>query len=68
MQILHCIEQAKGEGGENHFVDGFKIAEHLRTVAPDAFEVLSTVSFTFDDIGRDEYGEFDKIFERPVIG
>ena len=68
VQVLHCIQQATGEGGENHFVDGFKIAEHLRTSAPEAFEILTTVKFKFNDVGADVYGEFDKVYERPVIG
>jgi len=68
VQLLHCIQQAEGEGGENHFVDGFNIAEHLRTSDPEAFEILSTVKFLFNDVGKDMYGEFDKVYERPVIG
>ena len=55
-------------GGENHFVDGFKIAEQLRAEAPEAFQVLSSVKFTFEDVGEDQYGEFRKVYERSVIG
>lgn len=65
---MHCVSQAENEGGENHFVDGFQIAKILRNSKPEAFEVLSTVKFMFEDIGADVFGEYDKQFERPVIG
>ena len=65
---MHCVSQADNEGGENHFVDGFHIAKELRNAKPEAFEVLSTVKFMFEDIGVDVNGEYDKQFERPVIG
>ena len=68
VQFLHCIKQTTGEGGENHFVDGFNIAEQLRAEAPEAFQVLSSVKFTFEDVGEDQYGEFRKVYERSVIG
>ena len=43
VQLLHCIEQCSCEGGANKFVDGFAVAEHLRTHHPDAFRLLTTV-------------------------
>eukprot|EP00794_Sanderia_malayensis_P015681 gene15681-17262_t len=68
IQMLHCIKQASGGGGENHFVDGFTAAAQLREHEPELFEILSTVKFVFNDIGSDEYGEFNMAFERPIIG
>ncbi len=68
VQLLHCIEQASGEGGDNHFVDGFNVAAKLKENNPEAFEILTSVKFAFNDVGTDEYGEFLKEFERPIIG
>jgi gamma-butyrobetaine dioxygenase len=42
LQFLHCIENT-ATGGEGVYLDGFRVAELLRTEHPDAFAVLSTV-------------------------
>ncbi len=42
LQLLHCIE-FDGEGGENIFVDGFKVAEIIRDRDPAAFTTLTRV-------------------------
>ena len=65
---MHCIQQATQKGGENHFVDGVHIAELLREQEPDAFQLLSSVKFSFQDVGVDAYGDFNKYYERPIIG
>jgi gamma-butyrobetaine dioxygenase len=48
LQILHCV-QPGSEGGDSILVDGFAVAEHLRTSDPYAFDLLShtLVSFRF---------------------
>eukprot|EP00795_Rhopilema_esculentum_P010426 gene10426-19128_t len=68
VQVLHCIQQAAQKGGENHFVDGVHIAELLREQEPDAFQLLSSVKFSFQDVGVDAYGDYNKYYERPIIG
>ena len=40
-QFLHCLAN-EAEGGGSVFCDGFAMAEELRRIDPDAFEVLST--------------------------
>ncbi|XP_065068531.1 gamma-butyrobetaine dioxygenase-like [Rhopilema esculentum] len=67
IQLLHCIEQCKGEGGENYMVDGFKAAEELRLHEPEAFKLLSTIKLTFGDVGADKLGKFFKMSERTII-
>ncbi len=42
--ILHCIEASATGGGRSTLVDGFAVAEAIRSEAPEAFELLSTVS------------------------
>jgi len=39
--MFHILEH-RGVGGKSLFVDGFHVAEKLRKVNPEAFEVLST--------------------------
>jgi len=41
--LLFCCEQRTGSGGESILVDGFAIAEELRTSSPEVFQVLTTV-------------------------
>ena len=68
-QCLHCIEQSEGEGsGTSTLTDGFYAAEKLRHTDPLYFDTLTKVNFKFNDIGTDEFGEFDMQCERPIIG
>ncbi|MBW2541851.1 MAG: trimethyllysine dioxygenase [Deltaproteobacteria bacterium] len=42
LMLFHCI-RFEGSGGENTFVDGFRVAEILEQTNPKAFQLLSTV-------------------------
>lgn len=66
-QLLHCIEQATGEGGANQFVDGFHITEVLKEEDPETFELMATTRFQFVDIGTDVFGDFHQKYTRRVI-
>ncbi|WIY26988.1 TauD/TfdA family dioxygenase [Parasedimentitalea psychrophila] len=45
-QFLHCLAN-EAQGGGSLFCDGYAIAEDLRQLDPEAFELLSTVSIPF---------------------
>jgi len=45
-QFLHCLAN-EAQGGGSLFCDGYAIAEDLRKMDPEAFELLSTVSIPF---------------------
>lgn len=47
ISALHCVTPSEGSGGASIVVDGFAIADHLRTNVPGAFDVLSTVPVPF---------------------
>ncbi len=47
ISILHCRAAAEGTGGVSIVVDGFAVAEDLRTSDPDAFGLLSRVAIPF---------------------
>ncbi|MGH1466058.1 MAG: TauD/TfdA family dioxygenase [Cognatishimia sp.] len=53
-QFLHCLAN-EAQGGGSTFCDGRAVAEDLRTLDPDAFAILSTVSipFRFQDSDAD---------------
>ena len=38
--MLHCVEQTKGEGGDNLWVDGFHAANLLYEEDPELFQLL----------------------------
>lgn len=44
--LLHCVEVST-DGGDSLFVDGFAVAETLREIDPDAFELLHSVAVPF---------------------
>jgi trimethyllysine dioxygenase len=50
LQMLHCL-YFDGTGGESTLVDGFKIADVLRSTEPALFEALSTVAIPGQYIG-----------------
>jgi gamma-butyrobetaine dioxygenase len=61
-QILHALVTAP-EGGDSLFADGFAIAEHLRTGAPEAFAVLTQTVIPFLYRSKDA----ELYAERPLI-
>ncbi|XP_055837951.1 trimethyllysine dioxygenase, mitochondrial [Episyrphus balteatus] len=62
LQILHCIHH-EGTGGENFFVDGFKVAYELQKTNPEAFDVLTKVLVPAEYI---EDGQFH-VHYGPII-
>lgn len=65
--VLHYLKQSL-QGGKSTLVDGFKIAERIRQVDPEAFEILSTVPVNWVDKGTENGLRFHKILITPVIG
>jgi gamma-butyrobetaine dioxygenase len=61
-QALHVLI-ASSEGGQSLFADGFALAEHLRTSAPEAFAQLTTTAVPFHYRSRDA----ELRAERPLI-
>ena len=44
---MHCISQTSVDGGETLLVDGFQVAEQLRTTRPDYFNILASSRLHF---------------------
>ena len=51
-QALHALVSSP-DGGESLFADGFAIAEHLRTAAPEAFMLLTRTAVPFQYRSKD---------------
>ena len=47
VQMLHCLSCAQ-EGGATLFTDGFRVAEELRDIDPEAFNLLSSIPHPFE--------------------
>lgn len=47
VQLLHCLKFEQKTGGENLFVDAFKVAEDLRAYDEGAFQVLAQIPTIF---------------------
>jgi trimethyllysine dioxygenase len=62
-QLFHCLT-FDGSGGESTLVDGFKVAERIRTTDPQAFEALSTIKVPAQYLGDGVHLRA----EHPVIG
>jgi len=67
LNFLHSLIPYSGNGGDNIFADGFRIAEWLKEHDPSTFKILSETNITWSDIGRESDNDFHKIFNSPVI-
>ncbi|XP_063963116.1 gamma-butyrobetaine dioxygenase-like [Lytechinus pictus] len=67
VEMLHCIQQADLEGGENNLVDGFNVAEDIRKSSPDSYDVLTKQILEFYDTGTDSVGEFFQHSRHSVL-
>ncbi len=56
LQLLLCLD-FDGDGGETVLVDGFRIADELRSREPDLFDVLATTPVTGRYLGDDAWLE-----------
>ena len=70
ISILHCRRAAAGTGGRSIVVDGFRVAEDLRSEDPAAFDLLTTVAIPY--IRRrteavDQGDDVDMIAHAPVL-
>ena len=63
LQLLHCLASS-ADGGDSTLVDGFRVAERLRTTEPETFTLLAhnPIRFQFQDEDTDLSAAF------PVIG
>ncbi|XP_046399888.1 gamma-butyrobetaine dioxygenase-like isoform X3 [Ischnura elegans] len=82
VNMLQCLVQWKGTGGENHLVDSYAVAELMRHEHPNEYNILSTTLVDWTDIGQEPEGveedieanvsqrerrAFHSIYRAPVI-
>ena len=62
VQFLYCLRN-DAEGGDSRFVDGFAVAEELRRLAPDSFDLLTRTPVEF----RNKSARNDYRCKAPII-
>ena len=62
MQVFNCVAKA-GDGGASTWIDGFKVAEDLKTDLPHVFEFFSTIKLPYFCV----YDGVDVRSEGPVF-
>ncbi len=70
ISILHCMQPSDGGGGESTVVDGFAVAEDIRSSDPEAFELLTTVTVPFIHRRTEAVDQGDDVFlcaDAPVV-
>ncbi|XP_047484489.1 gamma-butyrobetaine dioxygenase-like isoform X1 [Penaeus chinensis] len=67
VQLLHCITQFSGDGGDSILADSHRVAVQMRELYPQKFRFLTDVLVNFRDVATDEGFQFDIIARRPMI-
>ncbi|XP_069969454.1 gamma-butyrobetaine dioxygenase [Penaeus vannamei] len=67
VQLLHCITQFSGEGGDSILADSHRVAVQMRELHPQKFRFLTDVLVNFRDFATDEGFQFDIIARKPMI-
>ncbi|XP_071533102.1 gamma-butyrobetaine dioxygenase-like isoform X2 [Panulirus ornatus] len=67
IQLLHCIKQFPGKGGDNMLSDSLQAAQRFRSLHPDKFLTLANTMVEFWDKGKDNEKEFHIINRHPII-
>ena len=68
IQFLHCIVGSPKNQGVNQLVDGFKVATDLRDQNAEAFKILTTLKFLYEQKGDDMFGRFILKYSKSPIG
>lgn len=67
VQMLHCVRQTKGSGGDNQFADAFHAALILKKEKPEVYKLLTTVDIHFRNCGTDHIDEYHLVKGRPMF-
>ena len=68
VQLLHCMQfEDSIQGGDSTFIDAMHVAEELRGVCPEAFNVLATVPATFQKVHYARETPVHMVYQRPHI-
>ncbi|XP_023941064.1 gamma-butyrobetaine dioxygenase [Bicyclus anynana] len=67
VNMLHCLVQTLGEGGENLLSDGHFAASYMKEHHPAEYKLLIDTEVEWSDVGVEHGNEFFKLYRSPVI-
>ncbi|XP_023707783.1 gamma-butyrobetaine dioxygenase isoform X2 [Cryptotermes secundus] len=67
INMLHCLVQTEGTGGENQVTDAMHVAEKLKREKPEVYKVLTETPVEWCDIGQESGYSFHSLYRTPVI-
>ncbi|XP_072938584.1 gamma-butyrobetaine dioxygenase-like [Epargyreus clarus] len=65
--MLHCLVQTLGDGGENMLADCHYTAKYMAQHHPEQFKLLTETEVEWRDVGVEHGKEFFKLHRSPVI-
>ncbi|XP_068085044.1 gamma-butyrobetaine dioxygenase [Anabrus simplex] len=67
VNLLHCLVQTVGEGGENELTDILNVSNKLRRDKPEEYKILTKTLVEWSDIGEERGIRFHSLYRSPVI-
>lgn len=67
VNMLHCLVQTNGEGGENLLSDAHYTANYMKENYPEQYKLLTDIKVEWSDIGTENGKQFFKLYRSPVI-
>ncbi|GLG99378.1 uncharacterized protein GBIM_05850, partial [Gryllus bimaculatus] len=67
VNLLHCLVQTTGEGGDNLLTDCLHVSKILKEFHPEVYKILSTTLVEWSDIGEERGMKFFSLYRSPAI-
>jgi len=67
INMLHCLVQTEGIGGDSQITDALHVAEKLKREKPELYKVLTETPVDWSDIGQESGYSFYSLYRSPVI-
>ena len=67
INMLHCLVQTEGIGGESQITDGLHVAKELEREKPEIYKVLTETPVDWSDIGQESGYSFYNLYRSPII-
>lgn len=67
VNLLHCLVQSSGEGGQSQLADGLAISQALKQNYPEEYKILTSVPVDWSDVVEEGGRHFHSLYRAPVI-
>ncbi|XP_046611402.1 gamma-butyrobetaine dioxygenase-like [Neodiprion virginianus] len=65
--LLHCLVQSQGKGGESQLADGFHVGNYLKLHEPESYKILTKTLVDWSDVGHENGDHFHSLHQAPVL-